>query len=179
MKIFFEWLDNLTKVKTKAVPITPKKEEIKASFRVAGISFDDRQKIIEKAVKYAINQGVIEAYNGYSNKEIKEDSIDVYEAEGFCANKIRLEPTEYEGKDAIEVYATFDDKVEHMVGYVPKDRVVEINGMIALANTGNYKVSCDADVIGGKYKTLDGNDKVVIEEENYGLSVVLKLEQVG
>ena len=153
----------------------------KISFNVAGITFDGKQEVIKKMVKEAISEGIIEAYDGMTNREILDYGYDVYEAEDVKLKNIRLEPTEFEGKDAIEIYIEhLVDEEQIMVGYVPKKQVQEVLSLMEQFNTGDYKLKVDALLVGGKCKVIEydeekDKDYIVSDEREFGIKVELSL----
>lgn len=153
----------------------------KISFKVAGITFEGRQEIIKKMVKEAISEGIIEPYDGMTNREIIECGYDVYETENVKLKNIRLEPTEFEGKDAIEIYIEhLVDEEQIMVGYVPKKQVQEVLSLIEQFNTDEYKLKTDALLVGGKCKVIEydeekDEDYIVSDEREFGIKIELSL----
>lgn len=153
----------------------------KVVFKVAGITFENRQDIIKKIVKNGISDGYIEPYGNMSNKEIKEIG-EVSEVENTKITTLRLEPIELDGKDAIEVYVKdFSRENEYMIGYVPKDHLEETISLIGIMQEHpEYKLEADSYFTGGKFKTVEydyekGKEIIVTDEKNYGLNVSLKL----
>lgn len=153
----------------------------KISFKVAGITFEGRQDVIKKMVKDAISEGIIEPYDGMTNREIIECGYDVYETENVKLKNIRLEPTEFEGKDAIEIYTEhLVDEEQIMVGYVPKKQVQEVLSLMEQFNTGDYKLKVDALLVGGKCKVIEydeekDKDYIVSDEREFGIKIELSL----
>ena len=155
----------------------------KIDFNVAGITFDNRQKIINEILHEALTNGYISyTYNGLNNKEIIDQNCRVYEFEYVNINTIRLKPTKFEGKDAIEVYIKdFDDIDEYLIGYVPKKEISNIIDFLQMyKDHPEYKVEKDVWFTGGKYKDVEYDDEkdkdiIVTGEDYYGINVILKL----
>lgn len=145
-------------------------------FKVAGVTFENRQELIKKIVKSRLSDIFYKPYNGWSNKEIEEYGYIVYEANNVPLNKLRLEPTTFDGDDAIEIYETDDDN-EILMGYVPKNKIKEvINFLKTYQDHPEYKLNATAYYTGGKYKEYDyDEEKINIGYDNYGINVKLEL----
>ena len=151
-------------------------------FKVAGITFENRQEIIKKMIKNFIKYNDIETYYNMTNKEIIESMDEIYEINDLKVPSLRLEPIEEDGNDAIEVYIKdFDSNQEYLMGYVPKNKLNEVmNFLTVVQNNPDYKILADAYFTGGKFKTSKYDEEkekdiIVIDERNYGLNVNLKL----
>lgn len=155
----------------------------KIDFNVAGVTFDNRQNVINKILHEALTNGDISyTYNGLTNKEIIDENCKVHEFEYVNIPTIRLKPSQFEEKDAIEVYISdFDDIDEYMIGYVPKKEIDNvINFLQIYKNHPEYKVKKDVWLTGGKYKDVVYDDEkekdvIVTGEDYYGINVILKL----
>lgn len=150
------------------------------SFNVAGISFDDKQEMIEDMVKEAIEQEIFIPYNGMTNREIIEFGYDVCQTDNVYLDNVRLNLTKYEGKDAIEIYAEhLVNDEEIMLGYVPKKNIKEVLDILEKVNN-NYKIKINALLVGGKYKIIEvdeytDKESIEIEELNYGVEITIYL----
>lgn len=175
---------DLFKPKVKTSPTLANNEPNlirKCYFKVSGVTFDNRQDILKKIVKNAIRKKYIEPFDGMTNKEIIEYGDSVFEAQYVRVPSLRLEPTTYKNKDAIEVYIRgFDDEKEYMVGYVEKDHILDVLEILEiLHNNPDYELKADSYFTGGKVKDIeyDYDDKpyIDVKELNYGIDVILEV----
>lgn len=136
------------------------------TFRVAGVTKEGRQGTIKQIVKDWKECNPDDVYEGMSNKEIKEDDIEVYEAdiENWCDIELVPEPDNQYDSNAIKVISDFG-----MLGYVPASETSKVKEIM----TKDYSLSWR--LIGGKYKYYDDyEDKVKIETLTYGIEINLK-----
>lgn len=149
------------------------------SFNVAGITHENRQELIEKMVKKAFKEGYYEKYDGMTNKDIKESYDTVFEANHIVFHKMKLNKTKFDDKDAVEVYVEdlCDDDKSHMVGYVPKNKIKELNEFLEYKdNHPEYEYKEFVDLVGGKGKRLSYDNEQIEEINlNYGIEVSLQL----
>lgn len=138
------------------------------SFNVAGTTFNNGQTKLKSLAKEYLESN--DAYDGFTNKEIEENGP-TYQVSVGGGYEITLEPdpgNEYD-KNAIKV---IHDELGP-IGYVPKE---SINKVKDIMNNSNYRLEWD--LIGGKVKEYDEDDeKVVINELNYGLSITLRYSE--
>ena len=73
-------------------------------FKVAGITYEDRQEKIKKMLKDTFKLGYYEKYDSMTTAEIKDCGDTIYEANNIYFNHLKLVPTKYEDKDAIEIH---------------------------------------------------------------------------
>lgn len=151
-------------------------------FKVAGITFDNRQKTIKKIVRNAIKFGYTDTYYNMSNKEIINSMDEIYEINDLKVSSLRLEPTKIDNKDAIEVFIKdFDSDKEYLMGYVPKNKLNDVFDFLAIVKEhSEYIIKANAYFTGGKFKTSEYDeekekDVVITDERNYGINVNLKL----
>ncbi len=158
-----------------------KKEPIiSVHFKVAGVTFENRQKIIKQIVNENKNTIFHKPYYGMTNKEIIDNGNEIYEINNLSVNSLRLEPTTFKNEDAIEVYISDNEEKEYMVGYVPEHKIKEVQKFLIMYNEHpNYQLKSDAYFTGGKYKVGEFNDcsKEVIKtyKNNYGINIKLEL----
>lgn len=159
-----------------------KKEPVEAIyFNVAGITFENRQNIIQDIINDAKETMSIDLYDGMTSKEILECGYEVYEISDLKLSSIRLNPTEYKNQDAVEIYITDFNKKEHMIGYVPKDKVEEVlDFMENIEKHPEYTLKADAYITGGKYKNAEydlekDKDVLITDKRNYGINIKLEL----
>lgn len=137
------------------------------SFNVAGTTFNNGQTKLKSLAKEYLESN--DAYDGYTNKEIEENGL-TYQASVGGGYEITLEPepdNKYD-KNAIKV---IHDELGP-IGYVPKESISKVKGIM----NKNYRLEWD--LIGGKVKEYDEDDeKVVINELNYGLSITLSYSE--
>lgn len=150
---------------------------ISIDFNVSGITFEDRQDKIKKSLRNAFSNEILYKYNGKTNKEIKDWGDTVFEADDVLVDELKLIPTKYNGKDAIEVHiADFtDNDIDIMVGYVPQKNIKEVLQYLDIKKEHpEYKVIQDGFIRGGKGKSPreDGIEDI---ELNYGIEVSLAL----
>lgn len=150
---------------------------ISIDFNVSGITFEDRQEKIKKSLRNAFSNEILYKYNGKTNKEIKDWGDTVFEADDVLVDELKLIPTKYNGKDAIEVHiADFtDNDIDIMVGYVPQKNIKEVLQYLDIKKEHpEYKVIQDGFIRGGKGKS-PREDGIVDVELNYGIEVSLAL----
>lgn len=142
-------------------------------FKAAGTSHS--QPSIRKAIKSEIEcGGFYEQYNGYTNKEIKEetfgDRVYQYDLEEFSECELKLEPNNEYDPDAIAIYVH-----DFKVGYVPKKSFIKKRREILNA-LGTDKIdNVSVQLYGGKYKYFD-DVKVVTGSTEYGLLVEITIK---
>lgn len=151
-------------------------------FKVAGVTFENRQKIIKKIVKNAIKLEYTETYYNMTNKEIIDSMDEIYEINDLKVSSLRLEPTEIDNKDAIEVFIKdFDKEQEYLMGYVPKNKLNEVIDFLQIVQEhSEYIIKADAYFTGGKFKKSKYDeekekDVIITDERKYGINVNLKL----
>lgn len=154
------------------------------NFNVAGVTFNNddgknRQQILKKILNGYKNEGYFESFNGYSNKDIKEFGLPVYEYDGFFLESLKFTETTYKNQLAYEVYLLDVNNKYHLVGFVPQNTVEELKFYL-----DNYNViGIAASFIGGRYKDIDYDDVnldkeiVVIKDDlDIGVNIHIKLE---
>lgn len=150
------------------------------NFKIAGVTFENRQDIINSIVKQGIKDGYIEPYGGYSNKEIIDGPEEVNEANNAELN-IRLEKTKYENEDTVALYIKDYEENEFLIGFVPKQNLSNVlEALDIMDKNPEYKLRLSSYITGGNIKTTeyDGEtDKeiVVKDEKIYGINVNLKI----
>ena len=149
-------------------------------FKVSGVTFENRQELIDSIVKQGIEDGYIEPYGGYSNKEIIDDVEEVNEADEAELD-VRLEKTKYENEDAIAVYIKDYRDNEYLIGFVPKRNLADVmDALNIMSNNPNYKLHLESYITGGKikakeYDSEEDKEIVIKDEKNYGINVKLKI----
>src|SRR5699024_11010304 len=128
--------------------------------------------------QYKRNDYFYPLYDGYTNKEIKEEFFgDVYEISGDLGDvSIEQEDDNPYDSNALKVIVEDFDGKKHHIGYVPKEHCVEIRKLME-----SHRLEISNSIYGGKYKTVeydyDDNfnekEKVVVESTPYGLEVNL------
>lgn len=150
------------------------------NFKIAGITLPnkdgkDPQEEIKRILKDYKRTGYIDEndlYEGYTNREIKEDDIEVSEYKNMHF-PVKLKQAKFENDDCIEVYFVEDNKQETHIGYVPKNLVKEC---IEWLSKENIETTMSLKITGGKVKMVeeeeksngDYAEKVVTDERNYG-----------
>lgn len=155
----------------------------KFDFRVAGVTMKndsgkDIQRLLKRFGKLHCEEYEIELYEGWSNKDIIEYDVEVYEFGDlqFETNEIKFvdEPTNEYDPNAKKVLIDFDGAFIH-VGYVPRKEVAELNDILK-----NKEVrSITAQYVGGKKKCVEydaekDKDIVVIEDLTLGVEIEIK-----
>lgn len=154
-------------------------------FKVAGITLlnkdgKDPQKEIKRILQEYKRTGFIDEedlFEGYSNREIKEEGIEVSEYKGVYL-PVKIISSKFENEDCFEVYLIEDNKQETHIGYMPKNLV---NEAIKWFSKEGIKTKIKLQITGGKVKFVDevenqnGDyiEKVVTDERNYGGVVYL------
>ena len=154
--------------KEEQIIINPKKE---ITFRVAGITMEDRQKRIKDAVKE--EREFAELYEGWSNKEILEmysEGERVYELNinGYSEIELIPEPGNKFDPNAIKV---IHEDIGH-VGYVPATYCKKVKKAIEEGYELEWKL------LGGKYKYIEFDDDkcddvVKTTTDTYGIEITL------
>lgn len=154
-------------------------------FKVAGVTFDNEQgKNIQKEIKRVLDgykrSGEIDEtedlYRGYTNKEIKEDDLEVEEYEGINFH-VNLVKDTFDNEPCFKIYLVDCDGNNVHIGYMPKKRIAEC---LKWLDEG-LEMKANLNIIGGKFKHVDqvensnGDyvDKVVTDEDTYGAEITL------
>lgn len=141
---------------------------------VVGLKYEGRQGKLTRIInELKRNDGFMyEPYDGMTNKEILEDGFSVYEisTESLPDTRIIKEDNNQFDKNALMVYISDFKGVYHHIGYIPKERCIEIREMM-----DKYKVLIGSSISGGKYKDIDyddyGNEKVKTFNSDYGIDL--------
>ncbi len=150
-------------------------------FQVAGVTFEDRQKIIKKIVNQTKKASYYTPYDAMTNKDIIEINEKIYELPNLYVDSFRLNPTTFKNEDAIEFYLIDENEKEYLVGYVPKVKIKEVQDFLQIYQEHpEYTIKHFAYFTGGKYKineidTMTFKDVVKTYEDTYGINVNLKL----
>lgn len=179
-------LDNLTIVKnnnnnksnnvnTNVNNNTPPKPIKYINFNVAGVTFDDIQEKIKKLVNKEFRLGNAERYGGETLAELKKYDGIYYEAEDVSFDIVEFILTKYENEDAIEVHIGSEKNNLVNVGYVPKNKIVEIKDYIKFKKENpHYKYFEEIYVEGGKARNIDfGECEEIIY--NYGINIRIEV----
>lgn len=145
------------------------------NFNVAGVTFKNEEgKDIQKEIKRIMNEYKKNGYfseglfNGYTNKEIKENDLNVSEFEGYNF-PAKFVGDEYEGQPCFKVYIkTSNDDYVH-IGYIPKESLSEATEWF----TRNLKIIGTLKIVGGKYKHCE------IVEEDYEEKEIIEIEELS
>ncbi len=152
------------------------------NFNVAGVTFKNEEgKDIQKEIKktmneYKKNEYFSEGlYNGYTNKEIKENDLNVSEFEGYDF-PAKFVGDEFQGEPCFKVYLkSYDENYIH-IGYIPKENLEEAIEWF----TKGLNVIGTLKIVGGKYKhceiveeDYEEKETIEIEELSYGAEVNL------
>lgn len=146
----------------------------KITFNVAGISFENRDRKLIKALNQYAKEGYFEKYGGFTAKEIREGGFDAFEYENFSSSDVKIVETLYENKTAYEVYLKDLNNSWIMVGYIPKNDIAEYESLLAIGDfTTGY-----ATIVGGRFKTCDyddyGEEKIVTKDHlSIGVQVTI------
>ncbi len=152
------------------VPVQPQKKTT-IDFNVAGVTKTNDagqniQRLLSKLAKQELES--VEAYQGLTNKEIREDYYgervyEVSDVSGYDDVYFTLEPTNPYDPNAIKV---FHKQLGH-IGYVPRETNVKVGRLIDGAEYGVFW-----ELVGGKFKYVDEeDDKVRVETHNYGIKI--------
>ena len=143
----------------------------KMDFNVVGISKTndkgkDIQSLIGDYVEEQIQAEYIDAYDGMTNKEIIEDGDRIFEADLSGSFEIKLvpEPENPYDPNAIKVV---HNEMGH-IGYVPAHTTDKVKD----ATKGPHRLEWQ--LLGGKFKYADEDDKIVKETLNYGMNILIK-----
>lgn len=145
-------------------------EEEVYTFKVAGISFHYKE--LDKIIKSLLDEGVIEKYCGYTNKDILESGEGMTIFQYQYVKGVKLDPYTYEGKDAIKVILPDYKGKWYEVGNVPKKNLKDV---IDLLNNQEKITNIEFTISGGaaKYVNEDEDDKpyLVDKEYEYGVNI--------
>ena len=149
-------------------------------FNVAGVTFKNpdgknRQSIIKKILNEYKKEDYYSTYGGYSNKEIKEMNLTVFEYEDFILDDVKIIESCYKNEVAYEIHLMDINDTYHLIGFAPKNIISELK--YYLSNYSIEKIS--ATFVGGKYKELDydnNSDKeIVVIKNELDLGVVINI----
>lgn len=169
----FEKIKNLFKTTSEENTIIKEAESIVKdkvySFKVAGISYHYDE--LEKLIRSLLKDGVIEKFNGYTNKDIIEDGdgFTIYEHQYIKGGK--LEPYEYEGKDAIKILLPDYNEKWYELGNVPKKDLKQVIEIL-----DKNIVNIEFEITGGKAKYVNDDDNkpyIVEKEYDYGVNIYI------
>lgn len=142
---------------------------------VAGTTYDNldnksRQDIISRYVvnNYDINSFSKDSGDYWSNKEIKEYDMDIYQYEMTEYDTVELvdDPENPYDKNAIMVI----HKQMGLIGYIPKDDIEKVR---KLYEENPHNISVTLKLFGGKYKYYDNLlDKVVTSSKPYYFDLI-------
>lgn len=126
-------------------------------FKVKGTTFENEEKVnIQDGIIKILNEykrneyfSKEDLYGGWSNKEIKENDLNVSEYEGIhFEGELKIE--KFNNNDCVKIYIdTYTGKQFH-IGYAPKEKVEEIVENMNNDDIDSYAVAVR--VIGGKHK---------------------------
>ncbi|MCU4885134.1 HIRAN domain-containing protein [Bacillus thuringiensis] len=154
------------------------------TFNIAGVTFDndkgkDIQSLLRRIARAIAKEYDIEAYGGYTNKELLEIWGEASEFEdvefGDYISFVKDPDNEFD-KNAIKVIVNLDGKEFH-IGHVPKKQNIEIGKLLDSESI----TSILANFVGGKTKSVDYDDEkdkdvVVITELTLGVLITLRFE---
>ncbi|PID82171.1 MAG: hypothetical protein CSB16_02655 [Clostridiales bacterium] len=148
------------KEENKEKPFVPKLEQF--HFNVAGVTF-------YKGLETILKERKGEKYEGLKGAALKKEiqeygDVQEYEISGKKDITFVHEPENEHDSNAIAIIHDEYGKI----GYVPKDKQEELNKII---NIGNLIIHWF--VVGGKYKTLDYEDKIETYTSEYGLEITV------
>ena len=150
-------------------------------FKVKGITFEnenekDIQKLIRKELKEQFELGLIgEKWEGYTNSEIKEMDLEVWEYSDV-EFYVKVKEDVFEGKKCVKVYIENNNGDYIHVGYIPKKQLKEYEEK----NKNAIEVKGIGKLTGGKLRKCewieeDYEEKAVVEtvDLDYGITVNL------
>lgn len=151
-------------------------------FSVTGIDYDGRDKVLKGLARELEEmQGFDnnELYEGYSNKEIK-DNLDynqkIYKYGKLVIDYVQLLPddeNEYD-KNAVKVLIGNEEDDLKFIGYVPKGKAKKVRTLLE-----DKEVVINAELYGGKFKYLDTDDEGedVIENDFMEYKVWIEIDK--
>ncbi len=161
------------KIKSKQKENKQIDESKKINFTAAGTSF--KQQELEDLLSDIIDfENLDEKYCGYTNKMImdlcKENNKVFFEYEPLEIPYVDFvpEPTNEHDKNAIKIMAGVDEDPMYHIGYVPKLFLKEI---IDIIDDVDY---IDGKILGGKYKAMNDDGKIVTKKYDYKVDIVVK-----
>ncbi|HCW3602388.1 TPA: HIRAN domain-containing protein [Staphylococcus aureus] len=142
------------------------------TFDVVGLNYADRRENLKKLIKTMKTNGeFFFLYSDLKGEELKEDLLykdKVYEISDYEVIPgvfLRKEPDNPYDENAIKVMVS-NEYANFHIGYVPREHASRLIDYI------DNIVSCNAYVIGGKYKLFDFlEEKIITKESNYGLRI--------
>lgn len=142
-------------------------------FKVAGVTYEnDEGKDIQAEIKRIVNgykrAGEIDEedlYGGFTNREIKEDELDVDELQDIPFEG-KIEESTYENELCYKIYLKNVNGAYIHIGYVPQRKIAEVKEYMSQG----LEMKCGFEIIGGKNKSVE-DGKVVTDEIAYGTEV--------
>lgn len=137
---------------------------------VVGIKYENRNNIIKRYINKLKKDGLIyETYEGLRGKDLKEqlEYIDIVweiEPELVDVKLVEEKGNKYDS-NAIAVYLEDTPK---KIGYIPKSDTQLIKNII-----NKYEYHSSGIIKGGKYKKLDWDNKIYIDEKTYSVDIEL------
>ena len=143
------------------------------SFKVAGIS--NYYNNLEKIIRSLLNQGILEKFDGYTNKEIIEYDAGMTIFEHQFIKGAKLEPYSYKEKDAIKILLPDYNDKWYEIGSVPKK---DLNQVIELLNKDKI-TNIEFVITGGEAKYInDDVDKPYIVEKEYDYGILIYITYI-
>lgn len=142
----------------------------KDEFKIVGTTFENHPKNLKEIVKNGLAIDEFEKYEGYTNKEILEDELNVGEVHDQSLGDAKLEIYEFDGKEAIKVLIDNFKGQFLEVGNIPKDKISKI---IPYIKDGK-KILIWPTILGGKFKNGE-EDELIIETLDYGVKLLIKV----
>lgn len=159
------------------------------SFNVAGVTYEndknqDIQLLLRRIGREISKDEDIQAYGGWTNKEIIENGYEVFEFEDVEFGEyiyFEKEPDNEFDKNAIKVMVRMSNGKKYHIGYVPKKGKVNIE--VGKLLDENLIDDTSAQFVGGKIKEVEYDDEkdkdvVVVNEITLGVEITLYYEVI-
>lgn len=154
------------------------------TFNVAGVTFEndkgkDIQPLLKRIARAIAKENYIDAYGGYTNKELLEiwgEASEFEDVEFGDYISFVKDPDNKFDKNAIKAIVNLNEKEFH-IGHVPKKQNIEVGKLLDSESI----ISISAKFIGGKTKSVDYDDEkdkdvVVINERTLGVLITLRCQ---
>lgn len=141
------------------------------SFHVAGITYHDKE--LKKVINSLLEDGQLEKYQGFTNKDLIDfnmSDLSIYEDQ--LLNGVQIESYMYDGMEAFKVSIADAKGNYYEIGNVPRH---DIRSVKQLLNNMQSIIKVEYEIVGGKRKNVEYDDKPYVEEEtlNYGVIVYI------
>ncbi len=176
-------IDNLTikkKTNDNTNIVLEKKSNIQKTkklliFNIKSIDYNDKISVLEKIINDAFKNDIIERFDGYTNKDIRELNTNVWEV-----NNVYLNIDFKENNKKLEVYCNdlTDNNKVILIGYVPQNKKTSVLEVLDYAKCHpEYEFSKIAYIMGGHGKGVDYDNTISDFYYSYKLEIHLEVKE--